>query len=81
MATQKTRVLNYLRSGNNLTAYHAEHRMDIGNVREIIRQLREEGHLIYTNRTTAGTASYRMGTPTREMIATLYKFHGAQLFN
>lgn len=81
MATQKQKVLNYLTSGKSLTKYHAENRMYIANPREVIRQLREEGHVIYTNRTSTGSASYRLGTPSRKMISRAYNIFGARLFN
>lgn len=83
MATQKTRVLNFLKSGKNLTKYHAENRMHIANPREVIRQLREEGHMIYTNRNknAGNSASYRLGSPTRRLIARVYNNSGARHFN
>jgi hypothetical protein len=83
MLTQKSRVLNYLKTGKNLTKYHAENRMNIGNPREVIRQLREEGHVIYTNRNknAGNAASYRLGSPTRSMIRRVYNQSGARIFN
>jgi len=72
-----------LQSGKNLTKYHAENRMHIANPREVIRQLREEGHVIYTNRNknAGNAASYRLGTPTRSMIKRVYNSTGARYFN
>jgi hypothetical protein len=81
MATQKSRILAYLQSGNTLSKYHAENRMKIKNPREVIRQLREEGHMIYTNTGSDGAASYRLGTPKRSIISGAYNRHGASVFN
>jgi hypothetical protein len=81
MATQKQRILDFLKSGKSLSKYHAEHRMHIANPREYIRQLRQEGHVIYTNRGPDLAANYRLGSPKRSIISGAYNRHGAVIFN
>ena len=70
-ATQ--RLLNYLKSGNDITASQAQVRFGITNVPARISELRRAGFAIYLNEkmTSAGRTikAYRLGTPTREMIA------------
>ena len=72
-SNQKTLVLNALRKnpqGVSLNVLKNSYR--IGNVYEVIRQLRLDGNLIYTNTNAEGKTSYRLSsTPTREMIAVL----------
>jgi predicted transcriptional regulator len=73
----KTKILNYLSktSGyNTLTVAQARARFGITNVSARIDELRQEGHVIYTNTKTRGdgskVASYRMGKPTKAMVKT-----------
>ena len=73
----KTKILNYLNntSGyNTLTVAQARARFGITNVSARIDELRQEGHVIYTNTKTRGdgskVASYRMGKPTKAMVKT-----------
>ena len=42
-----------------------------------VRNLREAGYSIYTNKRVNGKTTYRIGTPTRRMIATAYRVLGA----
>jgi predicted transcriptional regulator len=73
----KTKILNYLNktSGyNTLTVAQARARFGITNVSARIDELRQEGHVIYTNTKTRGdgskVASYRLGKPTKAMVKT-----------
>lgn len=73
----KTKILNYLSktSGyNTLTVAQARARFGITNVTARIDELRQEGHVIYTNTKTRGdgskVASYRLGKPTKAMVKT-----------
>jgi hypothetical protein len=78
--SQKNRVLNFLQSGKTLTESNAT-KSGIGNVREIVRQLRSEGNAIYTNTGSNGTTTYRLGTPSKRMVAAAYNALGASAFN
>ena len=71
----KTKILNYLSKSegyNTLTVAQARAKFGIQNVSARIDELRQEGHVIYTNtkRRADGTAvkSYRMGKPTKAMV-------------
>ncbi len=77
---QKQKVLNYLRNGNTLSVAQANAR-GIANVGEVVRSLREEGNAIYLNQRANGKSFYRLGTPTKKMVAAAYAFAGAAAFN
>lgn len=78
--SQKTRVLNFLEAGNTLTEDTAIAN-GIKNVREVVRTLREEGNAIYYNTRASGNSFYRLGAPSKRMVATAYKALGAHAFN
>lgn len=78
--SQKARVLNFLNNGGQLTVKHANSK-GILNVREVVRQLRAEGNPIYLNERANGNSFYRLGSPTRKMIAAAYSVAGAEAFN
>jgi hypothetical protein len=77
---QKQKVLNYLEAGNDLTVAHAN-RHGIANVGEVVRKLREEGNCIYLNKRANGNSFYRLGNPTKKMVATAFAVAGAAAFN
>ena len=71
----KTKILTFLSKTdgyNTLTVAQARARFGITNVSARIDELRQEGHVIYTNTKTRGdgskVASYRMGKPTKAMV-------------
>jgi hypothetical protein len=83
----KQKILNYLSkdSGyNTLTAAQIRSRFGITNVGARIEELRSEGHCIYTNKKTLDNGKtityYRLGKPTREMIAMAHAVLGGQAF-
>jgi predicted transcriptional regulator len=76
----KEKILNYLsKTGgyNTLSTAQARARFGIQNVSARIDELRQDGHVIYTNTKTRGDGSkvsvYRMGTPTKSMVRTALK--------
>lgn len=79
--SQKQRLLNILLEGNQLTAKQIQNRIGARNPRELVRQLREDGYAIYRNerRNSKGEVKgfYRLGTPTRSMVAAYYRVFGA----
>ena len=73
----KQRMLNALSKPegyNTFTVEQARRRFGITNVSARIDELRQEGHVIYTNtkRNADGVkvASYRLGKPTKSMVRT-----------
>ena len=71
----KSKILNYLskKDGyNTLTVAQARAKFGIQNVSARIDELRQEGHVIYTNTKKRADGSkvksYRLGTPTKAMV-------------
>ena len=83
----KDKILNYLsKEGpyNTLTVAQAQSRFGISNVGARIEELRAEGHCIYTNKKTLADGRrityYKLGKPTKAMIATAHAILGAEAF-
>jgi len=74
--TQK--VLNLLSKGEPVAWKTLRGRFDLISPRAMVDKLREQGHMIYINKNVKGT-SYRLGTPTRAIIAAgIKKLYGTQ---
>jgi len=76
----KQKILNFLskKEGyNTLTTAQARARFGIQNVSARVDELRQEGHVIYTNTVSRGDGSkvkaYRIGKPTKAMVRAAYK--------
>ena len=70
------RVLNAFMNGEELTKAQIESRYGVANVTATISSLRMQGYPIYLNerKTKDGiTMKYRLGTPSREVIAAGYR--------
>jgi predicted transcriptional regulator len=82
--TQTATVLNALMAGEELTAKQIAARYSVGNPYEVVRQLRENGHAIYLNKRKDSkgrvTHKYRLGTPSRAMVASAYALFGNSAF-
>ena len=82
--TKTNSVLTALQNGEELTAAQIKARFSVGNPHEVIRSLRESGHAIYLNTRTNSkgevTQKYRLGTPSRAMVAAAYAAFGSQVF-
>ena len=83
----KDKILKYLsKEGpyNTLTVAQAQSRFGISNVGARIEELRAEGHCIYTNKKKLSDGRtitfYRLGKPTREMVAMAHAVLGGQAF-
>jgi hypothetical protein len=83
--TKTDSLLAALRKGEELTVAQIRHRFNAGNPHEVVRKLREQGHAIYLNERTnskgAVTQKYRLGTPSRAMVAAAYAIAGSELFS
>lgn len=66
--SKRQKVLNLLSKGESVSWKTLRDRFDLTSPRALVDTLRSEGHMIYVNQTTNGT-SYRMGTPTKAIIA------------
>jgi len=85
MTTKTDSVLNALMNGEELTALQIRSRFSVGNPHEVIRSLREKGYAIYLNERTNSkgevTQKYRLGTPSRAMVAAAYAVLGTDVFS
>ena len=66
--SKRAKVLNLLSKGASVSWKTLRNRFDLTSPRALIDTLRAEGNMIYINQTAKGT-SYRMGTPTKAIIA------------
>lgn len=78
--TQASKVLNFLRSGQSLSAGQAKGLFGVTSLGKRISELRSNGHAIYTNTAKNGKTVYRLGTPSRAMIAAAYRAEGSSVF-
>jgi hypothetical protein len=84
-AVSKTAKLEtFLKTGATVTAKQITSRFGLKNPHEAIRQLRQDGVCVYSNATTLsdGTKAtkYRIGTPSKAMVAAAARLAGAELF-
>ena len=66
--SKRQKVLNLLSKGAPVSWKSLRTKFDLGSPRALIDTLRSEGNMIYVNQTAQGT-SYRMGVPTKAIIA------------
>ena len=78
--TQTKKVLNFLTSGQSLSEAQAVKMFGIKSVGARVAELREAGFPVYTNVTKTGKTVYRLGPPSRAMIAAAYTAAGATIF-
>ena len=68
-----SRILTYLKTGADITQAQARKRFGITNGRARMSELRQAGCALYLNAKTTGNGrtikAYRLGTPTRLMVA------------
>ena len=76
-ATKSSKLLSALRKGDELTSAQISQRFGIANPRATVSALRFQGYAIYANQhsDTKGrqTTKYRLGTPSRAVVAAGYK--------
>jgi hypothetical protein len=75
--TKSAKVIAALESGVELTGKQIESRYNVGNARALISSLRMQGYPVYLNKRTNGFgdtySKYRLGTPSRAVIAAGYQ--------
>jgi predicted transcriptional regulator len=86
--TQSAKLITALEAGEELTAKQIASRFNIANPTAVIANLRSEGHVIYTNirknHRGANVSKYRIGKPTKRLVAAglaLLGVQGAGLVN
>lgn len=81
--TKSSALLEALRRGEELTAGQITHRFGIKNPRATVSDLRFQGFAIYanarTNKRGETFTKYRLGTPSRAVVAAGYKAMAAGL--
>ena len=79
----QTSVLKTLQSGKQFTAGQMAglFRSTEGSVAARITELRAQGYSIYSSTAKNGKTAYRLGTPSRRMIAAAYAAVGSSVFN
>ena len=81
--TKTDRVLTALQEGQELTAKQIAARFSVGNPGSVIASLRNSGFAVHLNTRTdtkgRKTNKYRLGTPTRSVVAAGYKAISAGL--
>ena len=75
--TKKAKVLSALQSGRTLSSAQLKSQFGLGNPQSVIQSLRFEGFPIYLNTVTDTKGRsrnvYRLGTPSRAVIAAGYR--------
>jgi len=66
--SKKQKVLNLLSKGDNVAWTTIQSKFELESPRSMIDTLRAEGYMIYGNR-VSGKKYYRMGMPTRAIVA------------
>lgn len=73
--TMTNKLLTVLQTGKNVSAPEITKWTGLKNPGEAIRQLRNKGYCIYTNKT-----GYRLGTPTKAMVRFVAAYAGGEAF-
>lgn len=84
MAKQHEVIMNFLKSGKTLTERQASSMLKVQALPARISELRQAGHCIYTNVYTGKDGvertGYRLGRPSRKIVAMAYAAAGSTLF-
>ena len=77
VTTKTAKVIAALESGVELTGKQIESRYNVANARALISSLRMQGYSVYLNKRTNSFgdtySKYRLGTPTRSVVAACYQ--------
>ena len=75
--SKTAKLMTALQMGESFTQSQAEKRVGIKNIRAEATRIRQAGFAVYANRRVAGNharvTEYRMGKPSRELIAAGYR--------
>ena len=75
--TKTFKVFNAMYNGEKLTASDAKKRFGVGNLAAEASRIRQQGYAVYADSRVAGNGvkvtEYRIGTPSRKLIAAGYK--------
>jgi hypothetical protein len=71
--TKTQKLLNAFMNGDQLTSKQISARFGIKNPTAAVTSLRQAGHAIYFNERKTRASSYKLGKPTRAIVAAGYK--------
>ncbi len=84
MKTPRTeQLLNILQGGQELTVAQIRKKIGFptnGSIRAAVQNLRKKGYAIYANKKSTGVITYRLGTPTRKVVAAGFALLGASAY-
>ena len=63
------KVRNLFSKGNTVTSKSLRNTFDLKSPANMVGKLRNEGMMIYENKTSTGHVAYRVGTPSKAVIA------------
>lgn len=78
--TQHEKLIGFFNSGKEITQKQAAGLFGVTNLSARVSELRSQGYSIYTNKTKNGKTSFRMGTPSRRMVALAHAVGGSSVF-
>lgn len=83
--SKQTKLLNLLVNGASVTSRQIQSTFGLKNPHSAIYELRKQGHCIYANKTVLAdgteTVKYRIGKPSKRMVALASRIVGAKLFS
>jgi len=77
--TKQTKLLTYLNTGHTVTSRDIVSGFGLSNPHDAIYKLRNQGHCIY-RRAGSETVEYRIGTPSKRMVAVANRVLGTRAF-
>jgi predicted transcriptional regulator len=82
--SKQAKLLSHLQAGNELTAKQIKGSFGIAHPASAVRNLREKGYCVYSNSAKLAdgtpTVKYRIGVPSKRMIAIVNAVVGASAF-
>jgi predicted transcriptional regulator len=83
--SKQAKLLNYLSTGAEVTARQIAGSFGLKNPHDAIHQLRNQGYCVYGNKATLAdgteTTKYRIGKPSRKMVAIANSVMGSTVFS
>ena len=67
--TKTAKIRNLFNKGSDVTWKTLRNTYDLQSPASMVMKLRNEGMMIYENKTSTGHVSYRVGTPSKAIIA------------
>lgn len=82
--SKHAKLLNHLQNGHEVTAKQIEGTFGIKSPSRAVQYLREQGNCVYANKATLAdgteTTKYRIGKPSKRMVALANQVFGASMF-